>query len=68
MLFEPPIGSLVLRGRRQAFWIGFFATMLIIALGFPKDFVPKLLSTTYGAGIMVVLQEMQYHIFFSRAT
>jgi hypothetical protein len=33
--------ALFYRGRRQAFWIGFFATMLIMAAGLPGEFVPR---------------------------
>jgi hypothetical protein len=29
------------RGRAQAFWIGFFTSMLITSLAYPRDFAPK---------------------------
>jgi hypothetical protein len=34
------LSALFYRGRRQAFWIGFFATMLIFTFEFPGDIVP----------------------------
>lgn len=29
------------RGRSQAYWIGFFTSMVITSLGYPRDFAPK---------------------------
>jgi hypothetical protein len=34
------LAALFYRGRRQAFWIGFVVTMLIMGSGFPREFVP----------------------------
>ena len=35
------LAAVYCRGRQQAFWVAFFAVMLTIGLGYPKDYVPN---------------------------